>query len=43
MDDSNFKCARCLGHARPVDGRYEVAGDELKAEARFCYISAGGD
>ena len=51
MDDSNFKCVRCLGYASPVDGRHQksflVVGDELKVVAWFCYLrnvlSAGGD
>ena len=52
MDDSNFKCVRCLGIVRPVDGRHHqksflVVGDELKVVAWFYYLrnvlSAGGD
>ena len=50
VDDPNFKCARCLGHARPVDGRQQksvqVGEDELEVVAWFCYLgdalSAGG-
>ena len=50
VEDPNFKCARCLGHARPVDGRQQksvqVGEDELEVVAWFCYLgdalSAGG-
>ena len=48
--DSDFICARCLGNARPIDGRLvkEVQVDDKKVEAvpEFCYLgdmlSAGG-
>ena len=38
----DFRCARCLGTARPIDGRIikEVAVDDEKLEAvpEFCYL-----
>ena len=42
----DFRCTRCLGTARPIDGR-KVKGvkvDEEKPDAvsEFCYLSAGG-
>ena len=48
--DLNFRCARCLGTARPVDGRLVkevMIGDEkLEVVSEFCYLgdmlSAGG-
>ena len=48
--DPDFRCARCLGKARPIDGRTvkEVKVDDKKLEAvpEFCYLgdmlSAGG-
>ena len=48
--DPDFMCARCLGKARPIDGRTvkEVKVDDEKLEAvpEFCYLgdmlSAGG-
>ena len=48
--DPDFRCARCLGKARPIDGRTvkEVKVDDEKLEAvpEFCYLgdmlSAGG-
>ena len=48
--DPDFRCARCLGKARPIDGRLvkEVQVDDEKVEAvpEFCYLgdmlSAGG-
>ena len=48
--DLNFRCARCLGTARPVDGRLVkevMIGDEkLEVASEFCYLgdmlSAGG-
>ena len=48
--DLNFRCARCLGTARPVDGRLlkeVMIGDEiLEVVPEFCYLgdmlSAGG-
>ena len=48
--DLNFRCARCLGTARPVDGRLVkevMIGDEkLEVVLEFCYLedmlSAGG-
>ena len=39
---SNFRCARCLGTARPVDGRLVkevMIGDErLEVVTEFCYL-----
>ncbi|MCU7898061.1 MAG: hypothetical protein KZQ61_05230, partial [Candidatus Thiodiazotropha sp. (ex Lucinoma aequizonata)] len=48
--DPEFRCARCLGRARPIDGRSMtevMVGDEkLEAVPEFCYLgdmlSAGG-
>ena len=48
--DLNFRCARCLGTVRPVDGRLVkevMIGDEkLEVVPEFCYLgdilSAGG-
>ena len=48
--DPDFRCAQCLGKARPVDGRTvkEVMVDDetLEAVPEFCYLgdmlSAGG-
>ena len=48
--DLNFRCARCLGTARPDDGRLVkevMIGDEkLEVVPEFCYLgdvlSAGG-
>ena len=48
--DPDFRCARCLGKARPIDGQTvkEVKVDDEKLEAvpEFCYLgdmlSAGG-
>ena len=48
--DPDFRCARCLGKARPIDGRTvkEVKVDDEKLEAvpEFCYLgdmlSTGG-
>lgn len=47
---SNFICQRCLGSARPIDGRpvtqMDVDGTPLDVEASFCYLGdtlcAGG-
>ena len=51
-DDSplDFKCKRCCGEARPIDGRpmsgVDVGGEALEVVASFCYLgdnlSAGG-
>ena len=46
----DYRCARCMGNARPIDGRpqNEVQGgpDKLEVVASFCYLgdmlSAGG-
>ena len=46
----DYRCARCMGNARPIDGRpqYEVqvGPDKLEVVASFCYLgdmlSAGG-
>ena len=50
MHDPGYTCPRCLGHARPIDGRpvsqVEVDGSLLDVEASFCYLGdmlcAGG-
>ena len=51
VDDPNFRCARCLGLARPLDGRpqtsVQVGTDQLEVVASFCYLgdmlsAAGG-
>ena len=42
----DFRCARCLGTARPIDGRtvkgVKVDEEKLEAVSEFCYLSAGG-
>ena len=46
----DYRCARCMGNARPIDGRpqseVEVGPDKLGVVASFCYLddmlSAGG-
>ena len=46
----NYRCARCMGNARPIDGRpqseVQVGPDKLEVVASFCYLgdmlSAGG-
>ena len=48
--DPDFRCSRCLGKARPIDGRtmkeVKVNGEKLEAVPEFCYfgdmLSAGG-
>ncbi|MES9950323.1 MAG: reverse transcriptase domain-containing protein, partial [Candidatus Thiodiazotropha sp.] len=48
--DPEFRCARCLGTARPIDGRTEtevtVGNEKLEVVPEFCYLgdmlSAGG-
>ena len=48
--DQNFRCQRCRGEARPIDGRpvveVAVGEDKLEAVSTFCYLgdtlSAGG-
>ena len=48
--DSEFRCARCLGTARAIDGRQflqvEVGNEKLEVVPEFCYLgnmlSAGG-
>ena len=48
--DPEFRCARCLGTARAIDGRevseVEVGNEKLEAVPEFCYLgdmlSAGG-
>ena len=51
VDDPNFRCVRCLGLARPLDGRpqtsVQVGTDQLEVLASFCYLgdmlsAAGG-
>ena len=47
----DYRCARCMGNARPIDGRpqseVQVGPDNLEVVASFCYLgdmlSAGGD
>ena len=38
----DFRCARCLGTARPIDGRMikevEVDDEKLEAVPEFCYL-----
>ena len=49
--DSSYKCPRCQGTARPIDGRpiqeAKIGEDTLEVVAEFCYLgdmlSAGGD
>ena len=46
----DYRCARCMGNARPIDGRpqseVQVGPDKLEVAASFCYLgdmlSAGG-
>ena len=46
----DYRCARCMGNARPIDGRpqneVQVQPDKLEVVASFCYLgdmlSAGG-
>ena len=46
----DYRCARCMGNARPIDGRpqneVQVGPDKLEVVASFCYLSdmlsAGG-
>ena len=42
----DFRCARCLGTAQPIDGRtvkgVKVDEEKLEAVSQFCYLSAGG-
>ena len=46
----DYMCARCMGHAHPIDGRpqseVQVGPDKLEVVASFCYLgdmlSAGG-
>ena len=49
--DPNYRCPRCLGDARPIDGRtqkdVQVGPDKLEVVASFCYLgdmlsAAGG-
>ena len=50
-EDRSYKCPRCQGAARPIDGRpiqeAEIGDDKLEVVAEFCYLgdmlSAGGD
>jgi hypothetical protein len=49
-DDPLYRCDRCKGTARPIDGRpfteYVVGDDKLEVVPNFCYLgdmlSAGG-
>ena len=42
----DFRCARCLGTARPIGERtvkgVKVDKEKLEAVSEFCYLSAGG-
>ena len=42
----DFRCARCLGTAQPIDGRtvkgMKVNEEKLEAISEICYLSAGG-
>ena len=48
--DPDYRCARCMGNARPIDGRpqseVQVGPDKLEVVASFCYLGdmlpAGG-
>ena len=48
--DPDYRCARCMGNAHPIDGRpkseVQVGPDKLEVVASFCYLgdmlSAGG-
>ena len=50
MTNPDYRCARCVGNARPIDGRpqseVQVGPDKLEVVASFCYLgdmlSAGG-
>ena len=39
----DYRCERCIGNARPVDGRpqneVQVGHDKLEVVASFCYLS----
>ena len=50
-EDSDYRCTRCRGTARPLDGRpqreVQVGSDKLEVIASFCYLgdmlsAAGG-
>ncbi|XP_056004173.1 uncharacterized protein LOC125660170 [Ostrea edulis] len=50
-EDPNYRCPKCLGTARPIDGRpqkeVQVGTDKLEVVASFCYLgdmlsAAGG-
>ena len=48
--DFNFRCARCLGTARPVDGRLVkevmIGNEKFEVVPKFCYLgmlSADGE
>ena len=50
-EDPNYRCSRCQGTARPIDGRpqkeVQVGPDKLEVVASFCYLgdmlsAAGG-
>ena len=50
IPDPDFRCKRCLGLARPIEGRpyteVEIGEDTLEVVDSFCYLgdmlSAGG-
>ena len=50
MPNPDYRCARCMGNARPIDGRpqneVQVGPDKVEVVASFCYLgdmlSAGG-
>ena len=41
-EDTNYRCSRCLGTARPIDRRpqkeVQVGPDKLEVVASFCYL-----
>ena len=49
-EDPDYRCPRCLGTARPIDGRptteVDLGGEKLEVVPQFCYLgdmlSAGG-
>ena len=45
-EDPDYRCTRCQGTARPLDGRpqreVQVRSDKLEVVASFCYLSAAG-
>ena len=37
-EDPDYRCTRCKGTARPLDGRPQVGPDRLEVVASFCYL-----